>query len=139
MEPSILFFDDREERYNELIKNVPAGSIFWAKTPEEAVQILENYHDRLNLWLLDHDMNVNQTAFDGTDLIFWIMQNPYVLENNPKILIHSANPVAARAMYDLLRALDFEIDVSQAMYAWLSLRNEDNIVYVGEDKIYIDM
>ena len=139
MEPSILFFDDRETRYNELIKNVPAGSVFWAKTPEEAIHILENYHDQLNLWLLDHDMNVTQTGFDGTDLILWVMHNPHVLENNPKILIHTANPPAARTMHDLLKALNSEIDVTQAMYAWLALRSEDNIVYIGEDKIYIDI
>lgn len=139
MEPSILFFDDRETRYNELIKNVPAGSIFWAKTPEEAVHILENYHDRINLWMLDHDMNVNQTEFDGTDLVMWIAENSHVLENNPKILVHSANPIAARAMHDMLKAISPEADVVQAMYAWLALRSEDNIVNIGEDKIYIDM
>ena len=139
MEPSILFFDDREDRYNELIKNVPAGAVFWAKTPEEAISVLENYHDQISLWLLDHDMQFSDTEADGTDFVFWVMQNSFVLDNQPKILIHSANPVAARVMHDLLRTSHPEADISQAMYAWLALRHEDNIVRVGEDKIYIDI
>ena len=136
--PKILFFDDREERYQELIKNVPAGWVYWARTPEEAISILEEYSEDLVLWLLDHDMDqAPDTQLDGRDLILWVLLNSQVLENDPKIVIHSLNEEASLAMYHMLKGFCPQLNVELAMYAWLAIRSENNCIKLGENLIFI--
>lgn len=133
IKPFILFFDDRKKRYQEFTTFVPSQWVYWARTPEQAINVLSKYAEDLKIWFLDHDMDqAPDTQLDGRDLVLWALTNSSIFNSDPKIIIHSLNPDAARAMYDMFKSYYPLLDVEQAMYAWLAVRAENDQILLGE-------
>jgi len=117
-EGMILFLDDAAERaakFCEKLNSAEQSRTIWCKSAEEAIITIRDYHDRLTLMFLDHDLGVGEQNFkspeSGMEVIRYLEKNLLVtkslLHNKCRIVIHSWNPPAARIMLERLRNLGF--------------------------------
>ena len=83
-----LFVDDLRNCPNQYIQ---------AYNYEEAIKILENNKGNIDEISLDHDLG---DVKSGYDICKWLVENEYWTMD--KIIIHTANPVGAKNMFQLL-------------------------------------
>jgi len=91
------------------VREKPNNFDFWAKTPEEAIQLLET--GIVAFISLDHDLGLENNLFgeerSGYTVAKWIEQKAYE-GKLPKLSwsIHSANPVGRNRMEHALKNAD---------------------------------
>lgn len=81
-----VFLDD--------VRDCPS-SFYWVRNYEECVDILKNCD--IDIISLDHDLGENKTGYDVVK--FMVQESIFPKE----IYIHSANPIGAQNMKDLLK------------------------------------
>lgn len=112
----ILFLDDSAERAATFCaKMAPSEQrrTIWCTTADEAMTTLQDYHNRLNLLFLDHDLGVEEQRFkspdSGMEVIRYIEKNHHIAEslrdNSCRVVIHTHNPSAGKIMVERLRGL----------------------------------
>jgi hypothetical protein len=119
-EGMILFLDDAAERaakFCEKLNSVEQSRTIWCKSSEEAIITIRDYHDRLTLMFLDHDLGVGEQNFkspeSGMEVIRYLEKNLLVtkslLHNKCRIVVHTHNPPAGKIMLERLQDLGFSV------------------------------
>jgi hypothetical protein len=92
--------------YLDDIRHLPDSTWTLAKTEAEAISLLEN--NDVSVISLDHDLGEPETEKGtGYGVLLWIEQK--VRQNNyypPKMLLHTANPIAAERMDAAIRSIN---------------------------------
>lgn len=98
----IFFLDDMEERQKSFKKKFPTDNIIFATTAEEAIEILSKDLN-FDLITLDHDLG-NRIFVKSNDENTGYQVAKFLVDKEIKcdIIIHSCNPIGARAMQSLL-------------------------------------
>lgn len=104
-----LFVDD--------IRETPDDSWHVARTINEAIRFIARNKNNLDEISLDHDSAVSEETFQA---VAYYIAARYaeidgIMYHTPKITIHSANPVGAKEIYNIL--IDARIKSTIALYS----------------------
>lgn len=92
-----LFVDD--------IRKLPDESWQLARTVSDAIRAINMFH--FDVISLDHDIEGSQETFDTVALFIELKCGHK--DKKPKIILHTANPVGAERMRNILDGFDVEI------------------------------
>jgi len=84
-------------------RRAPAGW-YWVRTSKEAIDAVKNFGSKIEKMSLDHDLGGDDT---GYKFLCWIEEQVecYGMEFNCDITVHSANPVGAIRMRQIINRI----------------------------------
>ena len=82
------------------VRPMPDGFDFWAKTYQEAIEIIQTW--KLNNWIIDAvslDNDLGEDSLEGRKIVLWFAENDYWPR---EVAVHSANVVAHEYMLGMI-------------------------------------
>ena len=104
--------------YVDDIRDAPDESWTLVRTITEAIRLISMFSDTMTEISLDHDIS-HEVRIDGQyrpfpspetyqPVAYFIgeLYKGYRVEDKPKVILHTANPIGASSMYDILTYYD---------------------------------
>jgi hypothetical protein len=115
MDKIILFMDDCNERAAVLYQRMTERArdrTFWTSTVEEALGVLIDYRDRLEVVYLEHDLNSDHFVHSGREdcgmeVVRWLEKQDSTKYSHCHFVIHTWNAKAGIKMTERLKAAGY--------------------------------
>ena len=112
-----LILEDDSARAGLIYQRLPdnvRSSIIWCQTVPEAIEVLENYKDRLRFVSLDHDLGgekYQHVAREdcGSEVVRWLVKQNILDYKKCRFVVHSHNEHARPRMVRKLREAGYTV------------------------------